>query len=68
MTQSDWLFLTMIAIGVTTLTVIVVQVVRARRGKDDAVDQMLEVRQIAEDSLREVRDVVRGYRTGDLDV
>lgn len=39
----------------------------ARRGKDDAVDQMLEVRQIAEDSLREVRDVVRGYRTGDLD-
>ena len=35
MTQSDWLFLTMIAIGVSTLTVIVVQFVRARRGKDD---------------------------------
>lgn len=35
MSQSDWLFLTMIAIGVATLTVIVVQVVRSRRGKDD---------------------------------
>ena len=28
---------------------------------------MLEVRQVAQDSLREVRDVVGGYRTADLD-
>ncbi len=38
-----------------------------RRGKPEAVDQMMEVHRIAEDSLKEVRDVVRGYRTIDLD-
>lgn len=38
-----------------------------RGGKDEAVDQMMEVHQIAEDSLKEVRDVVRGYRMTDLD-
>ncbi|PZS32876.1 MAG: sensor histidine kinase [Pseudonocardiales bacterium] len=38
----------------------------ARRGQDGAVERMLEVRQTAEDSMREVRAVVDGYRTTDL--
>jgi two-component system sensor histidine kinase DesK len=38
----------------------------ARRGQDGAVDQMLEVRELAQDSLREVRGVVSGLRTADL--
>ncbi|MGV9265893.1 sensor histidine kinase [Kitasatospora sp. NPDC003701] len=38
----------------------------ARRGRPEAADQMTEVQQIAQESQREVRDVVRGYRTADL--
>ncbi|TDE95784.1 sensor histidine kinase [Occultella glacieicola] len=38
----------------------------ARRGDDRAPDQMLEVRRIAQDALREVRAVVDGYRAADL--
>lgn len=38
----------------------------ARRGRPEAVDQMLEVQRIAQDSQREIRSVVRGYRTADL--
>ncbi|MER6916814.1 sensor histidine kinase [Streptomyces sp. NPDC000594] len=38
----------------------------ARRGRPEAVDQMLEVQRIAQDSQREVREVVRGYREADL--
>ena len=37
-----------------------------RRGKDGAVDELTDIRRVAEESLREVRDVVRGYRTTDL--
>jgi len=40
----------------------------AKRGRDDAVDEMLEVRRIAQDSLAELRAVVGGYRSADLDV
>ncbi|MFI6289445.1 histidine kinase [Streptomyces sp. NPDC051018] len=40
----------------------------ARRGRPEAVDQMSEVQRIAQDSQREVRDVVRGYREADLRV
>lgn len=40
----------------------------ARRGRAEAVAEMLEVRQIAQDSLTELRAVVGGYRTADLDV
>ncbi|MFD3761188.1 sensor histidine kinase [Streptomyces sp. NPDC058622] len=40
----------------------------ARRERPEAVDQMIEVQQIARDSQREVRDVVRGYREADLAV
>ncbi|MFJ8232761.1 sensor histidine kinase [Streptomyces sp. NPDC094448] len=40
----------------------------ARRGRAEAVDQMVEVQQIAQDSQREVREVVRGYREADLRV
>ncbi|MGW2386498.1 sensor histidine kinase [Streptomyces sp. NPDC001658] len=40
----------------------------ARRGREEAVDQMTEVQRIAQESQREVRDVVRGYREADLDV
>ncbi|WP_434444423.1 sensor histidine kinase [Lentzea sp. E54] len=40
----------------------------ARRGRDSAIDEMLEVRQIAQDSLDELRAVVSGYRTADLSV
>ncbi|MFE6868914.1 sensor histidine kinase [Kitasatospora sp. NPDC057692] len=38
----------------------------SRRGRPEAADQMAEVQQIAQESQREVRDVVRGYRTADL--
>ncbi|MFD5087656.1 sensor histidine kinase [Kitasatospora sp. NPDC058406] len=38
----------------------------ARRGRPEAADQMTEVQRIAQESQREVRDVVRGYRTADL--
>ncbi|MCX5211810.1 histidine kinase [Kitasatospora sp. NBC_00240] len=38
----------------------------ARRGRPEAADQMTEVQRIAQESHREVRDLVRGYRTADL--
>ncbi len=38
----------------------------ARRGDQDAAGQMLQVRQVAHESLREMRAVVGGYRTADL--
>ena len=38
----------------------------AERGDAAAAAEMAEVRRVAHDSLREVRDVVRGYRTADL--
>src|ERR1022692_599945 len=38
----------------------------ARRGDQDAAGQMLEVRQVAHESLREMSAVVSGYRTADL--
>jgi two-component system sensor histidine kinase DesK len=38
----------------------------ARRGRTEAVEQMIEVQRIARESQREVRDVVRGYREADL--
>ena len=38
----------------------------ARRGDEDAAGQMLQVRQVAHESLREMRAVVSGYRTADL--
>ncbi len=40
----------------------------ARRERPEAVDQMTEVQRIAQESQREVRDVVRGYRGADLRV
>ncbi|WP_406457256.1 histidine kinase [Streptomyces sp. NBC_01622] len=40
----------------------------ARRGRAEAVEQMVEVQRIARESQREVRDVVRGYREAALDV
>ncbi|MGW6057115.1 sensor histidine kinase [Streptomyces sp. NPDC055189] len=40
----------------------------ARRGRPEAVDQMVEVQRIAQESQREVREVVRGYREADLAV
>ncbi|PWK72414.1 two-component system sensor histidine kinase DesK [Streptomyces sp. CG 926] len=40
----------------------------ARRERPEAVDQMIEVQRIAQESQREVRDVVRGYREADLSV
>ncbi|MFI5875812.1 sensor histidine kinase [Streptomyces sp. NPDC051445] len=40
----------------------------ARRGRPEAVEQMIEVQRIAQDSQREVRAVVRGYREADLGV
>ncbi|WP_460067441.1 sensor histidine kinase [Streptomyces sp. YKOK-I1] len=40
----------------------------ARRGRPEAVEQMIEVQRIAQDSQREVREVVRGYREADLAV
>ena len=38
-----------------------------RRGRPCADEQMLAVRQLAEDTLAEIHTVVRGYRTTDLD-
>ncbi len=38
----------------------------ARRGRPEAADQMAEVQRIARESHREVRALVRGYRTADL--
>ncbi|MGR4881797.1 sensor histidine kinase [Streptomyces sp. LARHCF249] len=40
----------------------------ARRERPEAVYQMIEVQRIAQESQREVRDVVRGYREADLAV
>lgn len=40
----------------------------ARRGRPEAVEQMIEVQRLAQESQREVRDVVRGYRGADLAV
>ncbi|MEU4148543.1 sensor histidine kinase [Streptomyces parvulus] len=40
----------------------------SRRGRPEAVDQMIEAQRIAQASQREVRDVVRGYREADLEV
>ncbi|GCD44678.1 histidine kinase [Streptomyces paromomycinus] len=40
----------------------------ARKGRPEAADQMAEVQQLAQDSQREVRDVVRAYREADLQV
>ncbi|WP_280846219.1 MULTISPECIES: histidine kinase [unclassified Streptomyces] len=40
----------------------------ARRGREEAVNQMTEVQRIAQETQREVRDVVRGYREADLEV
>ncbi len=39
----------------------------AKRGRAEAVGEMLEVRRVAQESLDELREVVRGYRTVDLD-
>ncbi|MFE5240153.1 MULTISPECIES: sensor histidine kinase [unclassified Streptomyces] len=38
----------------------------ARRGRPEAVEHMEEVQRIARESQREIRSVVRGYRTADL--
>ncbi|MFG2140459.1 sensor histidine kinase [Streptomyces sp. NPDC048650] len=38
----------------------------ARRERPEAVDQMVEVQRVAQESQREVREVVRGYRKADL--
>ena len=38
-----------------------------RRGRDGAVERMLQVHQTAQDSMREMREVVGGYRDADLD-
>jgi signal transduction histidine kinase len=37
-----------------------------RRGKEGAADELTDISRVAEDSLREVREVVRGYRGSDL--
>ncbi|WP_073952178.1 sensor histidine kinase [Streptomyces kebangsaanensis] len=37
-----------------------------RRGRPEAVEQMIEVQRLAQESQREVRAVVRGYREADL--
>jgi two-component system, NarL family, sensor histidine kinase DesK len=39
----------------------------ARTGSEGAGESMLEVRRVAQESLREMRAVVSGYRTADLD-
>src|SRR5690606_41188111 len=39
----------------------------ARRGRPEAVEQTIEVQRIAQESQREVREVVRGYCEADLD-
>jgi two-component system, NarL family, sensor histidine kinase DesK len=38
-----------------------------RRGQDGAVERMLQVHQTAQQSMRELREVVGGYRNADLD-
>jgi two-component system sensor histidine kinase DesK len=38
-----------------------------RRGQDGAIEHMLEVRQVAQDTMREMREVAGGQRTTDLD-
>ncbi|WP_107060004.1 MULTISPECIES: sensor histidine kinase [unclassified Streptomyces] len=38
----------------------------AQRGRPEAVAQMVEVQRLAQESQREVREVVRGYRKADL--
>ncbi|MGW0839407.1 sensor histidine kinase [Streptomyces sp. NPDC002787] len=40
----------------------------ARRERPEAVEQMIEVQRIAQESQREVREVVRGYREADLGI
>ncbi|NEA55663.1 sensor histidine kinase [Streptomyces sp. SID13666] len=40
----------------------------AQRGRPEAIDQMVEVQRIARESQRDVREVVRGYRSVDLQV
>ncbi|MFC7897164.1 sensor histidine kinase [Streptomyces sp. NPDC057381] len=40
----------------------------SRRGRPEAVEQMIEVQRIAQESQREVQDVVRGYREAALEV
>ncbi|MEV0317622.1 sensor histidine kinase [Streptomyces sp. NPDC050658] len=40
----------------------------ARRGREEAFEQLAEVQRIARESQREVREVVRGYRDADLAV
>ncbi|PRY41143.1 two-component system sensor histidine kinase DesK [Geodermatophilus tzadiensis] len=37
-----------------------------RRGREGAVQELTDISRVAEESLREVRDVVRGYRGSDL--
>ncbi|NEK59823.1 sensor histidine kinase [Geodermatophilus sabuli] len=37
-----------------------------RRGREGAVEELADISRVAEESLREVRDVVRGYRRSDL--
>src|SRR4051812_38473866 len=37
-----------------------------RRGRDGAADELADISRVAEESLRKVRDVVRGYRRSDL--
>ncbi|WP_176449830.1 sensor histidine kinase [Geodermatophilus saharensis] len=37
-----------------------------RRGRDGAAEELADISRVAEESLREVRDVVRGYRGSDL--
>jgi len=39
----------------------------SRRGEHGAVERMLDVRQVAQDSMREMREVVGGLRAADLD-
>jgi len=39
----------------------------ARRSEQEAAEHMLEVHRVAHESLREMREVVSGYRTADLD-
>ncbi|MFD6416487.1 sensor histidine kinase [Streptomyces sp. NPDC060194] len=38
----------------------------ARRGRPEAVDQMVEVQRLAQEAQHEVREVVRGYREADV--
>ncbi|MGK5114305.1 MULTISPECIES: sensor histidine kinase [unclassified Geodermatophilus] len=37
-----------------------------RRGREGAAEELVDISRVAEESLREVRDVVRGYRRTDL--